>query len=322
MTDRETLLNIKGLRVKIDDGTREFNVVDGIDISIAKGGTHALVGESGCGKSITAYSIMGLLPKCAGVTGGEISFNGSDLVKKSGVELQKIRGKEISMIFQEPLSSLDPVFTIESQISEAITIHEDVKNAALRERVVGLLKKVHIPDAARRLKSYPHQLSGGMRQRVMIASAISLKPALLIADEPTTALDVTIQLQILRLLKELKNEMGMALFLITHDLGVVSYTCERVSVMYAGSIVESCETKELFKNPLHPYTKALLKSMPKGRTDGRKLETIKGSVPSLYDLPKGCRFNPRCELADETCKREEPDFIEIAKGHYAACHKA
>jgi oligopeptide/dipeptide ABC transporter ATP-binding protein len=315
----DKLLNIKGLQVKINDGRHEFYAVDGIDISIPPGGTHALVGESGCGKSITAYSVMGLLPGCADVTSGEIFFYNDDLVKKSDMDMQKIRGKKIAMIFQEPLSSLDPVFSVYDQISEAITLHEKVTRAKLKERVVRLLKKVHIPDAAKRMKSYPHQLSGGMRQRVMIAGAISLKPGLLIADEPTTALDVTIQLQILNLLKELKDEMGMALFLITHDLGVVSYTCEHVSVMYAGRIVETCSTKELFSNPVHPYTKALLRSIPKGKNGGKKLETIKGAVPSLSKLPKGCRFSPRCGHFDKACEKEEPALVEVSDGHFAAC---
>jgi UDP-N-acetylmuramate: L-alanyl-gamma-D-glutamyl-meso-diaminopimelate ligase len=315
------LLDIRGLQVKIKDGAHEFYAVDGIDLSIPPGGAHALVGESGCGKSITAYSIMGLLPNCAEVTRGRVSLCGEDLRKKDEPEMEKIRGRKMGMIFQEPLSSLDPVFTIYNQISEAITLHENVKGKELKKRVAGLLKRVHIPDAKKRLKSYPHQLSGGMRQRVMIASAISLKPVLLIADEPTTALDVTIQLQILKLLKELKDEMGMALFLITHDLGVVSYTCSHVSVMYAGRIVESCSTEELFANPLHPYTKALLNSIPKGRSAGKKLETIKGSVPSMSNIPEGCRFNTRCELADESCREEDPKFIEVKDGHYAACIK-
>jgi oligopeptide/dipeptide ABC transporter ATP-binding protein len=315
------LLEIKGLRVKISDGKDEFFAVDGIDLAIPSGGTHALVGESGCGKSLTAFSIMGLLPKAADVTEGEILFSDDDLTRQSEEALQSIRGRCIGMIFQEPLSSLDPVFTVESQISEAITLHEDVKGVELKDRVVDLLKKVHIPDAKKQLKSYPHQLSGGMRQRVMIASAISLKPALLIADEPTTALDVTIQLQILRLLKELKAEMGMALLLITHDLGVVSYTCDHVSVMYAGRIVESCGTKELFSDPMHPYTKALLKSMPKGKTGGKKLETIEGSVPLLSKLPEGCRFSNRCALADDECRKKEPELVEAKEGHYVACNK-
>ncbi len=315
----DELLNIKDLRVKITDGGSEFYAVDGIDFRIPYGGTHALVGESGCGKSITAYSVMGLLPDVASVDSGSIHFRGDDLTKLSGRELERIRGKSIGMIFQEPLASLDPVFTIYSQISEAITLHEKAGGAQLKERVTALLKKVHIPDAKQRLESYPHQLSGGMRQRVMIATAISLKPALLIADEPTTALDVTIQLQILKLLKELKDEMGMGLFLITHDLGVVSYTCEQVSVMYAGRIVESCATKELFASPMHPYTKALLKSIPKGKGGGKKIAAIKGMVPSPEHMPKGCRFAPRCELADKKCEEAQPVLAKVSTGHYVAC---
>jgi len=317
----DNLLDINGLRVKISAGSNEFNAIDGINLNIASGGTHALVGESGCGKSITAYSIMGLLPNVASVTGGSVHFAGDDLLKKSESAMQGIRGKQIGMIFQEPLSSLDPVFTIYNQVAEAITLHENVNGNELKERVTALLKKVHIPDAEKRLKSYPHQLSGGMRQRVMIASAISLKPALLIADEPTTALDVTIQLQILKLIKELKNEMDMALLLITHDLGVVSYMCSHVSVMYAGRIVESCATEELFSDPKHPYTKALLKSMPQGRSEGKKLDTIQGTVPMMTNLPGGCRFSDRCEYANEKCKQSEPALTEISAGHFVACSK-
>ncbi|MFC1855584.1 ABC transporter ATP-binding protein [Thermodesulfobacteriota bacterium] len=317
-----TLLDIKGLKVKITAGKREFLAVDGIDLNIPSSSSHALVGESGCGKSITAYSIMQLLPKAAKVVDGEITFLGSDLMSKSENMMQKIRGRRIGMIFQEPLSSLDPVFTVYDQIAEAITIHEKLKGKALKERVTELLNKVHIKDAKRRLKSYPHQLSGGMRQRVMIASAIAMKPALLIADEPTTALDVTIQLQILRLLKELNREMGMALLLITHDLGVVSYACEHVSVMYAGKIVESTSTKELFNDPKHPYTKALLKSMPKGKSADKKLDTIRGNVPMLYDLPKGCSFSSRCDRADEKCMEAAPNMVEVDRGHFVACFHA
>src|SRR2546422_7757525 len=294
----ERLLDVKGLKTHFFTDEGVVRAVDGIDLYINKGETLGVVVESGCGKSVTALSIMRLIPQPPGrIVQGSITYNGKNLLDLSPARMRKIRGKEISMVFQEPMTSLNPVFTIGEQIAEAIRLHEGLGRRAAMEKTVEMLKIVHMANPERRVKEYPHQLSGGMRQRVMIAMALSCNPKLLIADEPTTALDVTIQAQILDLLNELKAKIGMAVMLITHDMGVIAETAQRVMVMYAGKVVEEASVKQLFKEPLHPYTQGLLRSIPRidlAATKKQRLEAIPGVVPSLLNLPKGCSFAPRC----------------------------
>jgi len=280
------------------------------------------VGESGCGKSVTALSIMRLIPSPPGkIVDGRIIFDGKNLLELSESEMRRIRGNRISMVFQEPMTSLNPVFTIGNQIAEAVMLHQHVDKKAALERTIEMLAKVGIPDPESRVHEYPHQMSGGMRQRVMIAMALVCNPDLLIADEPTTALDVTIQAQILDLLTELQREFGMSILLITHDLGVVAEMADYVAATYAGKIVERAEVHELFENPLHPYTQGLFRSRPRlGATKG-KLSVIPGMVPNPTEFPKGCRFAPRCPLADEKMKDEEPPLEEKRPGHLVACWK-
>lgn len=305
------LLTIKNL--KIDFSTREgiATVVEGVDFNVYKGEILGIVGESGCGKSVTSLSILGLLPSPPScVVEGEILFQGNNLLTLPEKEMCKIRGQDISMIFQEPMTSLNPVYTIGNQIAEAIRAHKNVSVKEALDRAHKLLELVGIPEPKRRLKNYPHQLSGGMRQRAMIAMALSLTPKILIADEPTTALDVTIQAQILELIKNIINEMDMAVILITHDLGVIAEVTKRVLVMYAGTIVEESTVIELFQTPLHPYTQGLLASIPTTNS-GERLHVIKGMVPHALNRPQGCRFAPRCPNAMEICHREEPTLEEI-----------
>ena len=287
------------------------------------------MGESGCGKSVTALSILGLLPKPpAKIEGGKVLFLGEDLTTRSEKRLREIRGNQISMIFQEPMTSLNPVMTIGNQIAEALLLHQDVSKAEARERVLEMLNLVHMAEADRRVDQYPHQLSGGMRQRVMIAMALACNPTVLIADEPTTALDVTIQAQILDLMLELKERLGTAIIMITHDLGVVAETAQQVVVMYAGSKVEQADVRQLFKNPLHPYTRGLLRSIPSVNKRLAKegaqneLHEISGVVPNLRDPIVGCAFADRCELAQERCHVESPKFEEQRSGHFAACWRS
>jgi peptide/nickel transport system ATP-binding protein len=282
------------------------------------------VGESGCGKSVTALSVMRLIPQPPGrITEGQILYNGKDLLKLPSAQMRKIRGKEISMIFQEPMTSLNPVFTVGEQIAEAIRLHEGLGRRDAMDKTVEMLRLVHIPNAERRVKEYPHQLSGGMRQRIMIAMALSCNPKLLIADEPTTALDVTIQAQILELLNELKAKLGMAIMLITHDMGVIAETAQRVVVMYAAEVVEEAAVGELFKEPLHPYTQGLLRSIPRidlAAVTKLRLEQIPGTVPTLRgDIKPGCRFAPRCALAKPMHFEQTPRLKEVRPGHKVAC---
>jgi oligopeptide/dipeptide ABC transporter ATP-binding protein len=283
-----------------------------------------IVGESGSGKSVTAMSILRLIPSPPGkIVDGKIIFDGQDLLKLSEKEIRKIRGNKIAMIFQEPMTSLNPVFTIGSQIMEAILLHQDVTKEEAREKAIEMLRLVGIPAPEKRVDDYPHQFSGGMRQRAMIAMALSCNPSLLIADEPTTALDVTIQAQILDLMLDIKEKVGDAsIILITHDLAVVAEVCDKVTVMYCGKVMEQTDVYTLFKNPKHPYTIGLLNSIPgiKIKTKDQKLYTIPGIVPSIFDLPKGCKFCTRCERADEKCKLEEPELKEIEPGHFVRCH--
>ncbi len=296
--------------------------MDGVSFNIDEGETLGLVGESGCGKSVTALSIMRLISSPPGkVVGGEILFRGKDLLKLNGAAMRKIRGNEISMIFQEPMTSLNPVFTIGNQIGEAIRLHQGLGKKETKEKTVEMLRLVRIADPERRISDYPHQLSGGMRQRVMIAMALSCNPSLLIADEPTTALDVTIQAQILELMSELQEKLGMSLLLITHDLGVVAEQADEVAIMYAGKIVERAETKDIFNRPQHPYTVGLLNSLPGvGGLKKKRLVAIPGVVPSPLELPSGCRFRDRCPKAAGRCAEAEPELEEKVKEHWAACY--
>src|SRR4249920_1775442 len=316
------LLQVKNLQTSFFTPEGEVRAIDGVSFSIDEGKTLGLVGESGCGKSVTSLSIMRLIASPPGkIVGGEISYRGRDLLKLSNEEMRKIRGNEISMIFQEPMTSLNPVFTVGNQIGEAIRLHQGLGKKQTRQKTIEMLRLVKIADPESRVDSYPHQLSGGMRQRVMIAMALSCNPSLLIADEPTTALDVTIQAQILELMKELQQKIGMALLLITHDLGVVAEQADEVAIMYAGKIVERSNTQAIFNRPFHPYTVGLLNSLP--RTGGAKkhrLDAIPGVVPNPLHLPSGCRFRDRCPKAADLCAEKEPELIVKEPGHTVACH--
>jgi len=321
MTD--ALLEIRGLKThfKTDDGM--VQAVDGVDIKIGRGETVCVVGESGCGKTVTAHSVLKLIPMPPGrIVDGQILWQGRDLVPLDAEEMCKIRSKEIAIIFQEPMTSLNPVYTVGEQIAEVIRLHEGLNRHEALERTVEMLKLVHIPNPGKRVHDYPHQFSGGMRQRVMIAMALSCKPMLLIADEPTTALDVTIQAQILELLAEMKSKFGMAIMLITHAMGVVAETAQRVVVMYAGKVVEEAPVGKLFANPRHPYTQGLIRSIPRidrAATERTRLEAIAGVVPSLLRPAPGCRFAPRCRFATDICRREIPPLREVSPGHKVAC---
>jgi len=317
----EKLLEVKDLVTVFHTEDGDVRAVDGVSFDVGRGEVVGLVGESGCGKSVTALSIMRLLPEPQGeIVQGEVLFEGRDLLKLSGKEMRKVRGNEISIIFQEPLSSLNPVFTCGEQIREAIALHKKLGRKESRERAIEMLRLVRIPDPEKRYSSYPHQLSGGMRQRVMIAMALSCDPKLLIADEPSTALDVSVQAQILELLSELREKLGMAVLLITHDLAVVSQMAERVVVMYAGKVVEEATIGELYSSPSHPYTRGLFEALPKvdeARRD--RLNAIPGYVPDPLHLPSGCRFSDRCSVVMERCYREEPPLFEIKDGHFSRC---
>ncbi|MFT9846766.1 ABC transporter ATP-binding protein [Aneurinibacillus sp. REN35] len=316
----EKILDVRGLTIQFDTPSGIVEVVSGIDFYVGKGETVGLVGESGCGKSVSSLGIMGLLPSPpARDTKGEIFFQGKNLLKESPAYLRSIRGNAISMIFQDPMSSLDPAFTIGSQINEAIQFHEEISTAETKERSIELLRIVGISNPEQRYHEYPHQLSGGMRQRVMIAIALACNPQLIIADEPTTALDVTVQAQILELLKKLCENFNTSIIIITHDMGVVAETCDRVLVMYAGQIVEEAPIEELFDKTAHPYTEGLLKSIPKVTGDKTKLYSIPGSVPTQGHLIQGCRFHPRCSYVTPHCLEEDPPFIEIEAGHRVKC---
>ena len=315
------LLQVNNLKTYFHTRAGIYKAVDGVSFGIEKGETLGLVGESGCGKSVTALSIMRLIDEPGRIESGEIIFNGENLLEYTEKEMRKVRGDRISMIFQEPMTSLNPVYKCGHQIDEAIFAHRKISKQKARERTIELLKYVGIPEAEQRYSEYPHQLSGGMRQRVMIAMALACEPDILIADEPTTALDVTIQAQILELLKKLQKELRMGILIITHDLGVISDIAHKVAVMYASKIVEFSDAEEIFSNPRHPYTIGLLKSLPQYTKRKEKLPVIKGSVPSPLDYPAGCNFCTRCELADDKCIQEEPPLIEISTNHKAACWK-
>ena len=322
MDNREVLVDVKNLRTFFYTEDGVVPAVDGVDLTIHRGEILGLVGESGCGKSVTALSIMRLIPNPPGkIISGEIMFHGEDLLKKSEEEMRLIRGDKISMIFQEPMTSLNPVFTVGDQISEAITLHQKIDEAEAKKRTVEMLHLVGIPEPERRYRQYPHELSGGMRQRVMIAMALSSNPELLISDEATTALDVTIQAQILDLMRGLQKKLGMAILIITHNLAVVAEMAETIAIAYAGKIVENASAREIFKSPRHPYTYGLLQSIPKftERRTNEPLPAIEGMVPSPYHMPNGCRFNPRCPFATEKCRAEEPELVELTPGHLVRC---
>jgi oligopeptide/dipeptide ABC transporter ATP-binding protein len=319
---RQPLLRLSDLRVHFHTEDGDAKAVDGVSFEIASGETLGLVGESGCGKSVTAYSILKLLPSPpARYGGGQIIFQGEELIPLDEKSMRRVRGNLISMIFQEPMSSLNPIMSIGAQITEAVREHRKVSRREARGIAIDMLRRVRIPSPEARYHEYPHQLSGGMKQRAMIAMALVCRPLLLIADEPTTALDVTIQAQILELLGELQREMNMSILLITHDLGVVAETCGRVAVMYAGKIVEKAGVVSLFESPRHPYTHGLFRSLPSLGEKKEKLAVIPGTVPSPLDFPSGCRFRTRCSMAQEICK-QEPPLREIEPGHFSACHFA
>jgi oligopeptide/dipeptide ABC transporter ATP-binding protein len=312
------LLDIKNLRIEFQQGARAVCAVDGVSLLLNAGETLCLVGESGSGKTITALSIARLLPNPPAIyAGGEILLEGRDTLKMSAAELRKIRGRVVSYVFQEPGASLNPVFRIGSQIKEALKLHRP--EAATDAEVIRLLKTVGIPAPETRIRSYSHEISGGMQQRVMIAMALASRPKLLVADEPTTALDVTIQAQIIELLRDLKEQFGMAILLITHNLGIVGDLADHAAVMYAGQIVESGPARELLQNPLHPYTQALIRSVPKIGAGAERLKTIPGTVPQLGALPSGCRFHPRCPQAQPICSQQPVELVERARGRWVRC---
>ena len=321
----ERLLDIKNLKVSFNVGKKKLTAVENVGFSLDKGQVIGIVGESGCGKSVTATSILRLVPPSVSVIGEEsqILFQGEDLTKVSEARMREIRGNEISMIFQEPMSSLNPVYRIGDQMMEMIRTHnKQISKKAALDQCVEMLKRVGIPSPEQRIREFPHQLSGGMRQRVMIAMALLCKPKLLIADEPTTALDVTIQEQILQLIRELNEKLGMSVLFITHDMGAVANLCHNVKVMYLGQVVEEASTEELFQNPLHPYTQGLLSCIPHlGVKKGEPLPVIEGSVPPLSKVPVGCHFCTRCKMADQHCMEHEPPACEVAPGHVVKCWK-
>ncbi len=317
------LLEIQNLRTVFRTSMGEIAAVDGVDLAVPRGRTLGIVGESGCGKSMLSLSVMRLVPPPGRIASGRVVFDGTDLLTLPNAAMRDIRGSRVAMIFQEPMTSLNPVHTIGRQVIEAMRTHDKRASAAeLRNRAIEALKRVRIPAPERRMDDYPHQLSGGMRQRVMIAMALACRPALLIADEPTTALDVTVQAQILDLLRDLQAETGMSIILITHDLGVVAEMADEIAVMYAGRVVERATATDLFAGPQHPYTLGLLGSVPRLDEDRDRLLAIEGAVPPPFALPNGCRFHPRCPFAIEACRMAQPALEEVADGHLAACLRA
>jgi oligopeptide/dipeptide ABC transporter ATP-binding protein len=317
------LLEVRGLRTYFASERGEVRAVDGVDLELERGRTLGIVGESGCGKSVTALSIMGLVPQPPGrIAGGEVLLEGEDLLKAPPRRMRALRGDQLSMIFQEPMTSLNPAFPVGEQIAEALLRHRSISKEEARSSSIEMLRRVRIPTPERRALDYPHQLSGGMRQRVMIAMALACNPKLLIADEPTTALDVTIQAQILELMRALRAELGTAIILITHDLGVIAELADDVAVMYAGKVIERCAAGRLFAEPQHPYTVGLLGSIPRLHLEQERLSAIEGFVPDAAAFPQGCRFHPRCPFAVEKCRAEIPPLLPMGDGHYAACWRA
>lgn len=316
------LLEVNDLRTYFYTHWGLVKAVDGVSFSVGEGESLGLVGESGCGKSVTCLSILRLLPQPAGrIVGGQILLQGENLLDKSDKEMEKIRGAKISMILQDPMIALNPVFSVGNQLGEAIKLHQKLEGKSLYEKAWNMLEIVRIASPEQRLQNYPHELSGGISQRVVTAIALSCKPHLLIADEPTTSLDATIQVQILRLLREFQQQMGLALIFITHDFGIVARMCKQVAVMYAGKIVETAEVRTLFDHPMHPYTEALMKAVPRMEKGGKRLTTIEGEPPRLYSLPPGCAFAPRCTYANDKCREQYPPIIEVRNGQCVACWK-
>ena len=315
----ELLLQVRDLRTYFIGKDITLKAVDGVDLEIRKGEIVGLLGESGCGKTMTALSIMRLVPYPGRIVGGQIIFDGVDLVKLSEEEMRKIRGRKIAMVFQDPMTSLNPVLTTGFQIGELYMVHENKIPQEALDKASEMMEKVGIPDAKARAVDYPHQFSGGMRQRIVIAMALALKPPLIIADEPTSALDVTTQAQVMELIRELKRETNASLLLITHDFGVAAELCDRIAVMYAGKVVEFADKYKILKEPLHPYTQGLLESLPRGNKNEYQLRPIPGQVPSLTAIPNGCRFHPRCGQAFDKCRSEDPPLIEVEKGHLVRC---
>lgn len=323
VVDDQVVLEVKVLKTYFFTRWGVVKAVDGVNFSLRRGESLGLVGESGCGKSVTSLSLLRLVPQPAGrIVAGEVRLMGQDLLSKSEAEMRQIRGRLISMILQDPMVSLNPVFDIGFQLGEAIKIHQRLGGKALREKAKEILGLVNIPSPAERLKNYPHQMSGGMRQRVVGAIALSCHPAVLIADEPTTSLDVTVQAQYLKLLKDMQRESSLSLILVTHDFGIVAQMCDKVAVMYAGRIVENCATLELFDHPVHPYTQALLAAVVQMEGRAEKLFSIKGEPPALHRLPQGCYFHPRCIQVKEKCVESYPPMVEVSVGHHVSCWQA
>lgn len=314
-----SLLEVKDLRTYFETGNGTVRAVDGMNISVNEGDTLGIVGESGCGKTVLALSIMRLIPAPGRIVSGKIIFDGIDLVRLKEEEIRGIRGRDISMIFQEPMTSLNPVFRVGDQIAEVMRQHLGFSRKDAVERAVDMLRLAGMPSPEERIRDYPHQMSGGMRQRVMIAMALSCNPRLILADEPTTALDVTIQAQIIELINELKKKVGASVIMITHDLGIIAEATQNACVMYAGTVVEYCDVRDLFAKPLHPYTTGLMESIPGGA--GERLKTIPGVVPSLYELPAGCSFQDRCPEVMEICREKDPQLMEKSPGHMVRCWK-
>ena len=316
----EELLNISGLRTYFFTEAGVVKAVDGITFNVSKGQTLGLVGEPGSGKSVTALSALRIVPRPGRIIGGKVTFEGRDLLPLDEEEMRKLRGAKMAMVFQDPMSSLNPLFTIENQLKEIIILHKKVTKEQAKDEARKLLELVGIPEAERRLGSYPHEMSGGMKQRIAIARALIAQPTLLFADEPTTNLDVTIQAQVLDLMRDLKRRLNMTVVLITHDMGIIAEMTERVTVVYAGQVFETAKTRDIFFNPRHPYTEALLAAVP--RLDRRKhLVSVPGNIPNLVDPPGGCRFNPRCPYAHDICAQKVPELEEVEPGHYVACHR-
>jgi peptide/nickel transport system ATP-binding protein len=321
MTSKK-ILRIENLKTYFDTFAGLVKAVDGVSIEVREGETLGLVGESGSGKSVTALSVLRIVPRPGKICGGKILYKGENLLDKTEKELENIRGKEIGYVFQDPATSLNPVFSIADQLIEVIKRHQNVTKKEALEKAINLFRLVEIPDPEIKIWNYPHQLSGGMKQRMAVARALSCQPSLLLADEPTTNLDVTIQAQILKLMKNLKDKLGMSMILITHDMGIVAGVADRITVLYAGRVCETANTKSIFYNHYHPYTNALLKAVPSLALRKEKLAVIPGTIPNLIEPPSGCRFHPRCEYAKSICSKEIPVLEEIEPEHYVACHRA